>query len=530
MGRLNGASQNQRLTTNHAGAEAYRLMSPEAELYARTATSFLVPKFYEASNKASYGYSNTENQIYKITEIANQCNPDFIAHLAAYLRNEMNLRSVSFVLVAHLALIGKLNKKLVPIVAQRADDVKEILAACRFLKLGAGFKKLPKLPNALKKGIALAFSFRYINNKLIIRSDYDFRKYNRGGKEEITFLDVMRLTHPKPYSPEQSLTFKNIKNDTLPPIETWETAISAAGPDPEAKKKAWEKLILEDKIGYMALLRNIRNIQEAGVFTELQKKVQKRIKDPLYVKSSQQLPFRYYSAYKALSKREHTDKYYLQTPHYYEALSQALSHSIGNIDGLSVFKDKKVFVACDVSGSMDHPLYQMSDMTLKEVATVMSCALARHLDECALEIFATDRLRFSAPDPFIFTTIDQILSAYVGGSTDAHRVLRNLVFKDKNMYDYVLFFTDCQLWSTSQFVFYGNEFKDNWNKYKQINPKAQMIIFDLVGYGTSPIDTVRPDVHIVSGWSDKVFAVLNELLNNRDVVSMIKKYPLRGID
>ena len=52
-------------------------------------------------------------------------------------------------------------------------------------------------------------------------------------------------------------------------FDTWETELTKAGQAAETdeqkdelKKDAWTKLILEKKIGYFALLRNLRNIIE----------------------------------------------------------------------------------------------------------------------------------------------------------------------------------------------------------------------------------------------------------------------------
>jgi 60 kDa SS-A/Ro ribonucleoprotein len=97
----------------------------------------------------------------------------------------------------------------------------------------------------------------------------------------------------------------------------------------------------------------------------------------------------------------------------------------------------------------------------------------------------------------------------VGYSTNGYLVindlLRNGVQKDK-----VMLFTDCQLWNSN-----ANSLADIqslWAKYKaQVAPGAKLYLFDLAGYGQSPLRVPQKDVYLIAGWSDKVFEVLAAL-------------------
>ena len=60
---------------------------------------------------------------------------------------------------------------------------------------------------------------------------------------------------------------------------------------------AWEALI--PSMGYMALLRNLRNFDQAGVPDEVAEQVAARLADPAQVARSRQLPMRFLSAYRA---------------------------------------------------------------------------------------------------------------------------------------------------------------------------------------------------------------------------------------
>ena len=519
MGKFNTVSANPNKTLNYEGTEAYRLSPPELELYARCATSLLSPHFYEKSGGSDFS-------INKIIQTAERCTDyDFISCLAVYLRNEMYLRSVSCLLVAYLALKQKLKKEIVPLVSLRADDIKEIIAAYRYLKNRTKDKSIPTLPNSLKKGLARAFSYRLTPGKMGIRGEYEFRKYNRGGREDITFLDVMRLVHPKPHNKFQSEVFAKIKNNALAPVETWETMISAAGSDPDKKREAWEKLISEDKLGYMAMLRNLNNMLKAGVDKKLLVKVLYRLGDDKEIATARQLPYRYLSAIRTLTSIADLPKYAIVLPMIKQTLGYALKKSMDNTDWTAMFKGKEVLVACDISGSMRDPISEMSRVQLIDVAATLSATFASHIELCNVELFATRNKRLLKEEQPT-TLIENILSTNLGGSTEAHKVLRGLVFDDPVRYDYVVFFTDCQIWSMKTLFSFDphfNAFRENWNKYKQVNPKAKLIIFDLAGYGNAPINGLRPDVTVVSGWSDKTFDVLSQV-ESLDMVKAIKAY------
>ena len=89
----------------------------------------------------------------------------------------------------------------------------------------------------------------------------------------------------------------------------------------------------------------------------------------------------------------------------------------------------------------------------------------------------------------------------VGNSTNGHKVI-DWLFKEQRVMDKVMLFTDMQLWDC---CWYGESLAKSWDKYKRIAPDARLYLFDLAGYGQSPISMERDDVFCIAGWSDKVF-------------------------
>ena len=81
------------LTTNHEGALAWR-MTPEWELYTTVVTTMGVEdKFYEGG----------EERVRRIADLVRKVEPEFVAQLAVYTREEMHLRSVPLLLLVELA-------------------------------------------------------------------------------------------------------------------------------------------------------------------------------------------------------------------------------------------------------------------------------------------------------------------------------------------------------------------------------------------------------------------------------------------
>jgi hypothetical protein len=128
----------------------------------------------------------------------------------------------------------------------RPDDCGELLAMYSY----DGKKPIP---NQLKKGIALA---------LCKFDEYQLQKWDRDGQYRL--VDVVNLCHPKP-----TVAIDKLINGKLEVANTWEVNISKAGKDMDSKRDAWSKMLLENTIGDMAFLKNLKGIASAGVDSEI---------------------------------------------------------------------------------------------------------------------------------------------------------------------------------------------------------------------------------------------------------------------
>ncbi len=220
----------------HEGARAKHI-NPEQQLRRSVMACMLWEReFYEDGDSIAS----------RITHIIPSVDPGKVASIAIEAREQMNLRHVPLLIVremarhkSHKGLVGDTLSRVI----QRADELSEFLSI--YWKDG----KQP-LSAQIKKGLACAFT------KF---SEYQLAKYNRDGV--VKLKDVLLLCHAKPKDNDQDALWKRLINGTLKVPDTWEVSLSSGG----SKKNHWERLLSENKLGALALLRNLRNFQQAGV-------------------------------------------------------------------------------------------------------------------------------------------------------------------------------------------------------------------------------------------------------------------------
>lgn len=285
--------------------------------------------------------------------------PEWMLDFTNYLRNVAQIRSTAIVVAVEGAkalsdakMLG--GRQLISNVISRADEPGEVIAYYR-----ARYGRT--IPAAIKKGVADGVNATY-NEYSLMKYDSDARGYR--------FADVIQLVRPVPTSEKQAAVFKYALNRRYGNTEIPEglemvkarkalmdlpadkriakaspEKMKAAGLTWEARSswgpmdaKAWGNLLAGDSMGYMAIIRNLRNFTQAGISANMVKKVRDILSDPERVAKSRQLPFRFYSAYRAT---EGSTKYV-------SALEEALEASLANVPELP----GRTLVLVDTSGSM----------------------------------------------------------------------------------------------------------------------------------------------------------------------------------
>ncbi len=487
MSRFNTSAQNPRETVNYEGAKAYNPPTNEFALYCNAACALLENQYYRSGRE----------QKTQLISLADSCNPEFVAQLAIFLREEMHLRSVPMLLVATLIRRRSVTKDVVARVIQRADEIKELVAAWLEVEelAGSARESLRPVPAAVRKGLAEAF------NKF---NAFQYRKYNKGAKEAITFKDVLQLVHPEPRDAEMSDNFVRILDGALEPVDTWETMYSACKSDME-KAAVWDTLLLEGKLPYMAALRNIRNMLEVKVKVGTIDRWVKLISDPDAVKKSKQFPFRWLSAYRMLEQSKS------QVPlTVFQSLEAALQASVDNIPAIERFREGRTLIACDSSGSMNNSLSEKSTLKYSDVAYTLGSMLAHYApNNVTVGVFGHTWQCVNLVQGGILHNTENLRKTDVGCYTNGYLVAEWALTENRR-FDTIVFFTDCQMWNSVPYStgLLSTSMANYWNR---VNPNTKVYVFDLAGYGHSPVDLVHKNAFMISGWSDHVFRVLSDI-------------------
>lgn len=345
----------------HGGAPAFPYLTPLQQLR-RSVLSCLLweSEFYESG----------QNIGERIAELAEQVGAEELAQLIIEARAVQHLRHAPLLLLACLAKRGGgLVSRTLYETIQRPDELAEFLAV--YWRSG----KTP-LAKQVKKGLAQAFQ----------KFDaYQLAKYNRDNP--IKLRDVLFMVHAKPKDDTQAATWKQLADGTLAAPDTWEVSLSA-GKD---KKATFERLLRDGKLGYLALLRNVRNMVEAGVDVDLVRAAIVARKG-----AGRVLPFRYVAAARACPMLE-------------PAIDHALLEAIGDISPLP----GRTVVLVDVSGSMDYPLSRKSDLRRIDAA----CALAS-LVNGDVRMFSFSNGVVEVPPRRGMAGIDALIKSQPHGGTD----------------------------------------------------------------------------------------------------------------
>ncbi len=344
-------------------------------------------------------YEDGQSIADRIAKLVPTVEPEFVSNLAKMARSEYKLRHVPLLLVREMARHDT-HKSFVADtlsnVIQRPDELTE------FLSIYWKDKKQP-LANSIKKGLAVAFT------KF---DEYSLAKYNR--ENAIKLRDVLFLCHAKPKDKAQEDLWKRLINNELATPDTWEVELSAG--QGSNKKGSWTRLLSENKLGVLALLRNLRNFIQNGVDDNLIREALRRCNP------ERALPYRFITAAKYAPKFE---------PELEQLMLKCLE-KMERIPG-------KTCVLIDCSGSMNSPISQKSEMNRIEAACGLAI-LARELCETVV-IYGFSNTETLIPARRGFALRDAIMKNF-GGGTYLKKSMTAINAKEK--YDRMIIFTDEQ--------------------------------------------------------------------------------------
>lgn len=384
----------------------------------------------------------------RIAALVHVCNPEDVAALAIEAREQYKLRHVPLLLVRELARHPQKPVKLVSTtigrVIQRADELSEFVAI---------YWKEGKRPLAKQVKRGLAWALRKFD-------EYQLAKYDRANT--VRLRDVLFLSHAKPKDDAQAALWKRLAQNELVTPDTWEVALSA-GAD---KKETFERLIRENNLGYLALLRNLRNMIESKC-------------DPILVEhairarkgADRVLPFRFIAAAR-------------HAPQYEPALDEAMQAAMAGLDKLQ----GRTLVLVDNSGSMYAAMSGKSDMQRSDAAAGVAI-LARGVAQ-TVRVFAFSNNLVEVPPRQGMALRDALNTATPHGGTNLGAAVAEM---NKLPHDRLIVITDEQSQSAVP------------------NPVARGYMINVasakngVGYG--------PWIHI-DGWSEAVVRFIQQHESN----------------
>jgi hypothetical protein len=453
-------------TINRAGGEAYRA-SAEYRLASLLLTSFVTDQFYRDADGA----------LKELTDLIERVDPGFAARAAVYARKEYGMRTITHAAAALLSkrLSGHQDAKaFYNQVVVRPDDMLEIRAALKLM----GERKLT---NGMKKGFAAAFD----------RFDgYQIAKY-RADNKDIKLVDMVNLVHPVP-TQRNAAALQALVDGTLTNTETWEAKLSAAGTEAtsaedkaDRKAAAWSGLLRENKLGYFALLRNLRNILTQA--PDLVTIACDQLIDVKRLRGSKVLPFRLLTAYKQFSGDGRNERKVL------DALERAADLACGNMPQL-----ENTLVVIDNSGSMACPVAGSKHAKCNETGALFGFALAKRSGADLMEFGTEARMiPYRNSETALGFAMKFEKNNKVGHGTD-FKAIFNKIGKS---YDRIVIFSDMQGWMGY------NCPKDAFKEYKR-RTGADPFIYsvDLAGYGSLQFPETK--VATMAGFSEKMFEVM----------------------
>ncbi|MEU0243748.1 TROVE domain-containing protein [Streptomyces sp. NPDC006235] len=482
-----------------------------SELFLLAVSNFVSQQtFYETG-------ADRDDRFAKLVRELAVTDPAWTAGLLGWLRGEGNLRTASVVGAAEYvkarldagATGGPTGRQVVASVLQRPDEPGELLAYWT-----ATYGR--NVPKPVKRGIADAVR-RLYHGKALLKYDTASKGYRFG--------DVLNLVHaaPDPDKPWQGELFRyaldrrHHPDTAVPPASdrvltahrelmalpvaerravvtaeggaerlaaagmTWETLAGwLQGP---MDKAAWEAVI--PSMGTMALVRNLRNFDEAGVSDEVAERVAARISDPAEVARSRQFPFRYLAAYQ-----------HAPSLRWSYALERALGHSLANVPALP----GRTLVLVDRSGSMFWSrLSDRSELNRADAAAIFGTALALRAERADLVEFGStsDRVKFRKGESVL-----KILGRFGDlGGTDTTEAVRRHYRK----HDRVLIVTDEQ---------YTHHHRGD--PTEQVPADVPVYTWNLAGYRAGHGPSGTGNRHTFGGLTDAAFRMVPLIEASRD--------------
>lgn len=495
------------VTTTFEGGPAWS-RNAKSDLFLLAVTNMVgEDTFYEGATERDARFRRLAGQV--AVEDAG-----WTARFIPWLRSEANMRSASLVVAAE-AVRARLaagqaghNRQLINAACQRADEPGEILGywVSRYGRA---------LPQPVKRGVADA-AVRLYNERSLVKYDSDARGFRFG--------DVIDLVHPAPRQPWQGELFshaldrRHSRDKPVPEVlATLRAREELMAVPPEARRDVlradgavarladagitWEALAgwlqgpmdaaaweaVAPSMGILALIRNLRNFDQAGLSDRAAERIADRISNPDVIARSRLFPYRFLSAYRAAPSLR-----------WGQPLERALEHSVAAIPELP----GRTLVLVDTSASMRSPVSARSVVRHVDIGALTGVALARR--GCAVDLTGFADRVFRHPlhrGRSMLRAMDSFTSR-VGEVGHGTRIVESLR-RSYDGHDRVIIVSDMQTFAPMR--------GEPVSVSGAVPARVPVFGINTTGYAPSALNTAVPGRYEIGGFSDKVFSMLGLL-------------------
>ena len=506
--------------TTHQGGQGFQ-HKPEHELMSLLANG-ISNTFYEKET----------DQDKRLVNAIQQVDPELVAKMLVYTRAVLGQRSVTHrgavALLSNLTgkewgkfLFSKRDRRAnFGGLIYRLDDMLEI-TACYF-----AHNPGKPLPNALRKGF---------KSVLENSDEYSLAKY-QGKDKKVSLVDLVNLVRPKPQGKEQEELFKKLMTGGLKQFNTVEDKNTKAGQDVAAKVKAGEldeeqakvelskakednfKGLIEDKIiGYLALLRNLRNILLNTKDQQLIKDTCTALTNQTMIQKSLVFPHQIDLALEVL-----IDEFKMSvSSDFVTALNSAYELAIPNLSEIGAVG--KTAVVFDSSGSMTTKIEigkgKNGSQGAIDKASLIAATLAKGIKADVYTFDTSCRVVNYNPSDSINTIKNNFRHGALGGGTDFGCIFNAL----NQHYDRVFIISDMQgsddISRASSFQAYKSQFGEPY-----------IYCINLCGYATTMFNPNNKKIAQIFGYSAEIYEIIkkveidyNVLLNDIKAINIYPK-------
>jgi hypothetical protein len=413
---------------------------------------------------------------------------------AVTLRNEWNIRSTSQVIMVRAAMhADSANTGLIGVYANqimtRLDEVMNQMAYFEGLQ-----GNLKRVPSRLKRAWA---------NRLSQASEYELAKYKLSTRS-VNVYDAIRLTHPN--SPAIDNLIEGNVNLSNQGTRTWESIRSNGGSWAEATKV----------MGHMALLRNLRNLAQDNGITD---DVLERLKGG--VEKGKQLPFRYFSAYRALEG--------IANGKTLDAVEECLEISLRNAPH---FAGRTMSLSDNSGSAQSATTSSMGTMSMASIGNLMSVITGQLSDEGHVGVFGDNLETFTTrKKSSIFDQVQKAekLGNKIGlGTENGIWLFWANAIKNKEHWDNVFVYSDMQAGHGGLYGTDPNGYRDFiWpsggrhidvpkliNTYRtKVNPNVNVFLVQIAGHQDTIVPEFYDRTYILGGWSERLLNFAEQLAN-----------------